>query len=285
MKISSYIISAITALAFFSACVYTNEGSDGGNILVRVGKAKLTLAQLCKSIPAGLSPEDSTAMARQIINQWIDDKLITEVVAPTIPDIDEINRMTDEYRSRLIADSYRSRMYHKNGDLNISEDSLRSYYERFKGSLLLNTPVIKGVFLKFADDSPALAEARSLFKSSRQSDIDRIEKLGYDGAVHYDYFRDRWVDWQKMMALIPADFGSSPLTFPASNRSVELSVDGFTYLLCISDFRSAGSSMPYEYAREYLRDAILYERQKEYDEALRQQLKGEAIDNGTLVIY
>lgn len=282
---SAHIISAITVLAFLTACTKTNEGSDGGNVLVRVGQSSLTVTELRAAIPVGTEPEDSARMAQNYIRQWIDTHLITDVVAPTIPEIDDIDRLTQQYRLSLIEDAYRSRMYRKNGDDAIPEDTLRAYYNRAKETLRLKSPIIKGVFLKFADDSDALREARKIYKSSKQSDIDKLEKLAYDGAVHYDYFRDRWVDWQKMMALIPSGFGSEPLTYPGSHPSTDISSDGFTYLLYITDYQPAGARMPYEYARDQIRDAILYERRKEYDRSLLEQLKADAIEDGKLVIY
>lgn len=284
-KYCKYILSAIAFLAFLTACTNTDEGSDGGNVLVRMGKSTLTLTELRAAVPAGLTPEDSTAVAQRYINQWIDTHLITDVVAPTIPDMDEINRQVEQYRLSLIEDAYRTRIYQKNRDDRIPEDTLKAYYEKSKGHLKLKSPIVKGAFLKFADDAPQLQEARKLYKSSNQSDIDKLEKLAYDGAVHYDYFRDRWIDWQRMMALIPSDFGADPLSYPSTNKSVDLSADGFTYLLVITDYKPLGSEMPYEYARESIRDAILYDRQKDYDRALRSQLREEAIEDGKLIIY
>ncbi|MDE6266046.1 MAG: peptidyl-prolyl cis-trans isomerase [Muribaculaceae bacterium] len=279
------IFSAIAALAFFTACNNSSEGNDGGNLLVRLGDSRLTLTELRSVVPPGTPSEDSVRLARNYINRWIDTHLITDIVAPQIPDMDEIDRLTMQYRQSLIEDAYRARMYRKNGDYNIPEDTLRAYYDARKESLKLKSPIVKGVFLKFADDSKNLKEARRLFKSSRQDDIDKLEKIAYDDAVYYEYFRDRWIDWQNMLAVIPSDFGNEPLTYPGTHKSTDLSADGFTYLLYITDYKGVGSQIPFEYAKEQIRDAILYDRQKEYDEELRRQLREDAIDDGTLVIY
>lgn len=280
-----HIVSAITVLAFLTACNNTNEGSDGGNVLVRLGDSRLTAAEVSAAIPAGTETADSLRMAQRYIDQWIDTHLITDVIAPTIPDIDEINRLTEQYRLSLIEDAYRTRMYRKNSDDNIPEDSLRACYDRFKDNLRLKSPIVKGVYLKFPEDSKALKEARKLIKSSAKADVDKLEKIAYDNAVNYDYFRDRWIDWQKMMALIPSDFGSDPMSYPAHNRNLDITADGFTYLLNITDCKGVGEQIPYEYAREQIRDIILYEHRKEYDRSLRNQLKEDAINNGKLVIY
>ncbi|MDE7153690.1 MAG: peptidyl-prolyl cis-trans isomerase [Muribaculaceae bacterium] len=280
-----HIVSAITVLAFLTACNNTNEGSDGGNVLVRLGNSTLTATEVRASIPAGTESADSLRLAQRYIDQWIDTHLITDVVAPSMPDIDEINRLTEQYRLSLIEDAYRTRMYRKNGDDNIPEDSLRAYYDKYKDKFRLKSPIVKGVYLKFPDDSKALKEARKLIKSSTQDDVDKLEKIAYDNAVNYDYFRDRWVDWQKMMALIPSDFGSDPMSFPLLNRYMDISADGFTYLLNITDCKGVGEQIPYEYAREQIRSTILYEHRKEYDRSLRNQLKEEALENGKLVIY
>lgn len=280
-----HIFSAIAALAFFTACNNSSEGGDGGTMLARVGDSRLTLTELRGAVPPGLSEEDSVRLAKSYIQKWIDTHLITDVVAPQIPDMDEINRLTEEYRLSLIEDSYRSRMYRKNGDSEIPEDTLKAYYDAGKDYLKLKSPIVKGVFLKFPEDSEQLKEARRLFKSSSQDDIDKLEKQAFEGAVYYEYFRDRWIDWQKIVAVIPSDFGNEPMSYPGTHKVTDFSADGFTYLLNITDFKGAGSQIPYEYAREQISDAILYDRQKEYDANLRRQLREEALEDGTLVIY
>lgn len=278
------LISAVLLLIILSTACSNKNKQDSGDILVTVGNAVLTLDDLRKQLPSGLSAEDSTALAHSYIRSWIDSRLISEIASQNIGDLTEIDRMTEQYRNELITYEYRRRMFDDRIKSEITEDSIKKYYDENLTELKLQRPILKGIYLKIPNESPSLKNAKKLYVSTKTEDIDKLEKQCLDGAIHYDYFRDRWVDWERIESLIPAEFGSDPNTFLATHKNLEISQGDFTYLLSISEYIPSGKTMPYEFAKETIKDILAYSRRAEYDRLLRLSLLKEAEDNGQITI-
>lgn len=277
-------ISAVLLLIILSTACSNKNKQDSGDILVTVGNAVLTLDDLRKQLPSGLSAEDSTALAHSYIRSWIDSRLISEIASQNIGDLTEIDRMTEQYRNELITYEYRRRMFDDRIKSEITEDSIKKYYDENPVELKLQRPILKGIYLKIPNESPSLKNAKKWYVSTKTEDIDKLEKQCLDGAIHYDYFRDRWVDWERIESLIPAEFGSDPNAFLATHKNLEISQGDFTYLLSISEYIPSGKTMPYEFAKETIKDILAYSRRAEYDRLLRLSLLKEAEDNGQITI-
>ena len=278
------LISAVLLLIILSTSCSNKNKQDSGDILVTVGNAVLTLDDLRKQLPSGLSAEDSTALAHSYIRSWIDSRLISEIASQNIGDLTEIDRMTEQYRNELITYEYRRRMFDDRIKSEITEDSIKKYYDENLTELKLQRPILKGIYLKIPNESPSLKNAKKLYVSTKTEDIDKLEKQCLDGAIHYDYFRDRWVDWERIESLIPAEFGSNPDAFLSTHKNLEISQGDFTYLLSISEYIPSGKTMPYEFAKETIKDILAYSRRAEYDRLLRLSLLKEAEDNGQITI-
>lgn len=265
------------------------SGCGGGeekipqNALARVGDEALVADELRAAMPSGLSPEDSTIFAKAYIRNWINTRLVERVAASEV-DMAQIDRLTREYRDELIMSQYRRAMARQAQDGEFAEDSLRAYYEEHKDDFKLERPMVKGVYLKLPDDAPKLKQIRRLYRSDSPGDIDKLEKAAIGTAIHYDYFRDSWIDWEQIENRIPVEFSQGDAAEIARRHYLEAEAQGFVYLLCVSEFLPAGAVMPYEAARSIVRDRLLNQRRRTYDVRLLNDLYQRALDDGTLVI-
>ncbi len=255
------------------------------DVLVKVGSSVLTKDEMRKQMPFGLSEVDSVKFTRAYIRSWIDDKLVSELASKNIGNTAAIDRMVEEYRKELIMWEYRKRMYETHADDVFTEDSLSIYYEVHKNEYRLDRPIVKGIYIKIADNAPRLADVKKWYRSRKAEDIDNLEKYGITGAIHYDYFRDRWVDWLQIESRIPYNFGSDVDAFIKNNRNFEVSVDGSTYLLDITEYLPTGAVMPFEFAREIIKEQFANRHRIEYDHELRRSLYERGVDDGVVEIY
>lgn len=273
-------VIGIAFLIALSSC--GNKNGDAEPFLASVGNEKLTVSEL--QIPAGITSDDSVRLARAYIRSWIDNRLISHVASKEI-DMTEIDRMTREYRNRLIMWEYGRQMFDAHQPAPASEDSLRAYYEANREEFRLTRPMIKGVYLKVPDDDKSLSTLRRLYRSTKAADIDRLEKSELSRAVHYDYFRDRWVDWEQIENRIPYDFGTAgDDAFLRSHHFIDTSAGGFTYLLDISEVLPSGAIMPYETAREMIAERMKFQSRRTFDLTLRQDLFDRALRSGTITL-
>lgn len=266
-----------TAL-LLAACGSASDSDQA--YVVKIGSSTLTIDQLRQAMPAGLSPEDSTLFVHAYVLEWINEHLISEVAVNEV-DLTEIDRLTAEYRNRLILTEYKRKMYQIHAD-SISEDSIETYYNEHKREFTLQRPLVRGVYLKVPNDAANLRTLRRLYKSDKPVDIDRLEKEVLTSAIHYDYFRNRWVDWEQIESRIPYTFGTSPDSWLASNHSLDASLGGFTYLLFITEVIPSGKPMPLDAAREQIVNRLTNLNRIAYEKALLRDLYQQASEEGTL---
>lgn len=266
-----------------AAALLTAACSRGGSVsipadtLATCGNDCLTRTELQRSMPAGLTADDSTLFARAYIRNWLESKLIAAVAVDEI-DMAEIDRLTEEYRQSLITAQYRRSMARQASDGIFSPDTVKAYYDEHREDFAIERPLVKGVYLKVPQDARELATLRRLYKSERPVDIDKLDKAALGSAIHYDYFRDRWVDQEQIENRVPADIAASL----AARKPVDITSGGFVYLLSINDYLPAGSTMPYEAAVPLIRERLLTQRRIAYDEQLRNELLARAIADGTV---
>lgn len=255
-----------------------------GDVLVKVGDATFTAADLREAMPYGLGEEDSVKFARAYIRGWIDRKLVGEIAARNIDDNPAIERMVEEYRNELVMMEYRRRMAQQNAATDFAEDSLRQYYDSHPKDFVLERPLLRGIYIKIDDNAPRLDKIKEWYRSDDIEDIEQLEKYGITGAIHYDYFRDHWIDWEQVDAKIPYDFGPDANAFLRAHKTPETSSDGSTYLLSVSEWIPSGQRMPFEYAASGIREIFANRRRLEYDAMLRRELYDAGLKNGDVEV-
>ena len=267
------------------SCGKSSDEVSEEDVLVVCGGKSLSRQEVVANIPRGLSRTDSAAMARKYIDSWIDTHLLSEIGIRNIPDIERIDKMVEEYRNMLIAYEYRRRMLiNEMSEFKIPADTLKVYYEQHKTDFVLERPIIRGIYIKISDKAQHLNDLRRWYKSEKQRDIERLEKYGLNGAIHYDYFRDRWIDWSEIEKNIPETF-INPNNFVKTHKNFELNKNGFVYLLNITEYREKGDIMPFDFAEKKIREIFVNANRLRLDALLRQDLYREALNSGDLVIY
>lgn len=276
-------LAALHVCALLTGCRNDSDTSLPQDAVAQAYGNVLTLSQIRNSMPMSISADDSTRLARSLIKEWIETQLISEAAAYKL-DMDQIDRMVQDYRNELIAMEYARLMYDTHA-AEIPEDSLRAYYEANKEEFKLTRPMVKGVYIKAANDANSLAQMKRLYKSHKEADIDKLDKIATNRAVHYDYFRDKWVDWEQIESRVPYDFGPSATTFLRSNHTVDYSQGSFTYLLDITDVLYPGQIMPYEAARNTIRERLRFTDRQAYTTQLKKNLYNDALENGKITLF
>lgn len=280
-----YVIIAAACL-FIGVAVAACGGDRGAEIspdaLVVVDGDVLTRRDLEAAMPAALSADDSVKYARAYINAWIAARNIARLADDI--DMTEIDKLVDQYRKELVMNEYVRRMCDENVDSDLPEDSLQAYYNRHQQEFKLTRPLIKGVYVKIDEKSQSLPQLRKLYRSRKEADIDKLDKSLLNGAIHYDYFRDKWVDWEQIESRVPYDFGASGDLFLRSHNYLDITSDGFTYLLDVSDVLHSGQTMPYEAARPLIIDKLNFFNRRSYQEQLKQELFDKGVESGRIKI-
>lgn len=82
-------------------------------------------------------------------------------------------------------------------------------------------------------------------------------------ATIYEYFYDKWVDFDEVMDNIPIHV-SNPNAFLKANKYVEVADSSYCYLLNIKEYLPSGSVEPYDYASPHVTEMLVNQRKVEF---------------------
>ena len=257
-----------------------SEPDEAEDVLLTVGDSTLTMADVLRHVPAGLDRADSLRMIESLCDSWLRTRLLEDLGRRNIPDMEEIERLAQDYRNRLIVMRY-CRMMREDNPSAVSEDSVRRYYLRNMAEMLLDRPLVKGIYIKVADDASQLSDVRRWVRTASQSAVDNLERYGLRNAMQYDYFMDAWVDWESIADRIPYRFGDAE-AFLKENRDFETTAAGAIYMLHISDYLPAGNPMPYSFAASRIRELLAAKADEQFERNLINSLYRDARKAGRL---
>lgn len=267
------------ALGILSCSVPKEENTD---ILLRYGDNSISKHEIIEMIPDGLSANDSAALFHQIIEGWIKDVVLSDFAEERLYDTQAIDRRVKDYRNSLIVLEYLSRM-RESQNPKINEQNVKDYYDLHRKDLKLEVPLVKGIFLKINSDASHKEEIKSLITSDDPENIDRLEQRWLDRSLDYNYFPDKWIDWETVAGYIPHRFGD-PDTFLKENRYFETEYGDCSYYLYISDYLPSSEEQPYEYAREWITKLLTQGELIDYENNLINSLVKKSIKEKKLEI-
>lgn len=264
-----------------SSCNDTGkEKSEEEEVLMIMGDSILTMRDVEKKIPVGISQEDSAYLFRKITSNWIENLVLGEMAAEKLPDIEEIEQKVKDYRNRLIISEYLSRIRAKSS-VKVSEDSIRKFYDLHKEEMLAERPLIKGLLLKVSESEDNLDDIRRCVFSATESSLDELERKWSNKVLLFDFFAETWVDWQKVSEQIPYRF-YDPDAFLSSTKNFETKNGGIIYLLHVSDFIPTGKELPYEFSSSRIKAMLEQAKIARFQDDLVESLIRRSISEGKL---
>ena len=270
----------ILLITFLMACSKKDE--EPQDVLLRIGANEVTKEEIIMKIPQGLLPADSTKLFVSLVDGWIKDNLLADFAAERLMDTTLIEQKVKDYRNKLVVQEYLRGMRESRNFKTKAED-LRNYYDAHKDEIINETPLVKGVFVKIATNIADKDRIRQLLTSSGENAIDDFERDWMEKALEYEYFKDRWVDWNSVSSLIPFRFGN-PDDMLAINSFFETDFDDCSYFLAISEYMPTGSAQPFEYASLWIDELLQQDEMQRYEKALVDALVKKAIDEKKLEI-
>jgi hypothetical protein len=267
-------------MCVFFSCRKSGDGQSQGDIIVRVKDNFLTRSEVERQIPKGLSPVDSLIRSESIVKKWIIDLLIDDAAYKNVGNEKaEIDRLVNEYRRTLIRHRYQERLVNDKVSAQISEADMADYYEANKEQFKLSENLIKGLFLKVPATAPKMDDVRKWYVSGKEESLENIEKYSLRNAVIFDYFYDRWVNFDEVMSKIPQKI-SNPGRFLETNDHLEVSDSTFNYFLKVSDKLLAGKTAPFDYVKGQIRNMLINKRKIDFMRKFGEDLYQESVKDG-----
>ena len=252
----------------------------GADVLVSVEGHSLLRSEVETVIPRTLSSADSLLMAESYVKKWVKDVLVYDVAEENLgEEMADVERLVEAYRHSLIRYRYQEQLVRERLSAEIRESDVLNYYETNQKKFELKTNLVKGLFLKVPIDAPGLTDLKRWYKSDDASAVEKIDKYSLQNAAIYDYFYDKWMDFEDVMENIPIQL-SNPSAYLKANKTLEVSDSSYCYLLNIRDYIPAGQVAPYDYVQPQIMDMLLAQRKQKFLRDFEEELYNDAIRDG-----
>ena len=274
-----YCFIFIAFVSLLCSCKKTQTSEDT-DVLVRVKDRTLPRSEITNLIPRSATSADSLLLAESLVKKWVKDALIYDVALRNLGDEkDEVDKLVEEYRRSLVRYRYQEQLVREKLSAEFQESDKLSYYEQNQKKFILDKALIKGLFLKIPLDAPGLADVKGWSKSTSEASLEKIEKYSVQNASIYDYFYDKWVDFDQVMDNIPVHVANAN-DFLKGNKFVEASDSTYCYLLNIKEYLPVGGVAPYDYAGPQIIEMLINLRKVEFLKKFEDDLYNDAVRSG-----
>ena len=271
-------------LPMFASCKASSDCLDNGEVVAKVGEAKLLMEDLQKVIPNGISPEDSSILAKQYINSWALDHVYMEVAEKQLSAAElDVSQELESYRRSLLKYRYEQLYINQRLDTLVSEEQIKEFYEKHSDRFVLRQPVVKARFMTVVADTPNLKTIQKKMSSSKVEDIMEADSLASLSALKYSTWNDMWID----ASVLAKEFGSESASVMSSIRKgwIERKEAGdIKNMAYISEVIPAGRKAPRDYSAPMIKDMIISARKQALVSNLEQDLLRDAREGGKLEI-
>ena len=286
MKRILHILTIIgIVLPTFSSCRAISNFLRNDEVVAEVGHERLYRSDLDQMIPKGVSPEDSTRLARQYINLWASDLVYVTIAEEQLSKAEkDVTKELNDYRKSLLKYRYEQLYVNERLDTSVSDDKVQEYYQQHKDAFILRRPLVKARYLCIHTDSPALKQIRKKMSSSEVSEVIEADSLAFSTAMEFVTWDNDWVDVTTLAGKFDVDYKT--LLSAVKDKWVRMDdALGVTDLAYISDIIREGEQAPLEYVTPQIKDFIISSRKQELISSLELDLLNDARENGKFVIY
>ena len=274
-----------------SSCQLVHRVSDtaaelfGDEVVARGGEHRLQRSAVAAYIPAGVSSEDSLALARQYIDAWAEELIFLDMAESRLSKEEkDVSKELEEYRRTLLKYRYEERYINERLDTLISDEEVRSYYQEHLDKFLTERALMKTRYMVIPVDSRSLTKIRNLMSSDDAMDAIAADSLAFTAAIRYVDSSDNWMD----AILLARELGTDEVSMMKAlkGRFIEfLGDDDNIRVAYVVDIVQKGSPAPLDYCEERIRDLILSARKHELVSGLERDLLSDARNKEKFVIY
>ena len=281
----------LIALMAAVGCQMVHRVSDtaaelfGDAVVARVGEHRLMRSELAAYIPAGVSSEDSLALAQSYIKSWAEELIFLDMAEKHLSaEEKDVTKDLEDYRRTLLKYRYEERYINERLDTLISDEAVRNYYREHMDKFRLDRPLLKVRYMIIPADSRSLKTIRELMSSDDAMDAIAADSLAFTAALRYVDSSDAWMD----AIILARELGTDEVSMMSAlrNRTIEFKGDdGLLRVAYVVDMVQKGSPAPLDYCEERIKDVLLSARKHELVGGLERDLLNDALAKGKFVIY
>lgn len=290
MNARAIILTAIV-LASAASCKMVSQIQDTatelfrGEVVAKVGDHKLFRSQLENYIPAGASPADSAALARQWIYAWAENLLLLDMAEEQLSDQEkDVTEELERYRETLLKYRYEQLYVDQRLDTLITDEETEKYYNDNPARFRLDRPVVKARYMIIPASSKSIKQLKKQMASDDIEENAKADSLASKVALKYVDASDSWMDIITLAQELGTEYRSLQSSIKQQFAEWKDDSDNL-HIAYIAEMVPEGKTAPLEYCRKKVRDLILSERKHQVEVELEKNLLEDAVRNNKFVIY
>ena len=245
-------------LGLFSCDIFKQ---DNDKLLVTVHGEKLYFSDIKDLISSDLSAEDSLMLVQSLCEKWAKEQLLVQKAKINLPlNLQDVKSQVDSYEKSLLIYSYQKELLNQKLDTFVSNDELKSFYEKNKQNFILTDPVVRVNYIKLKKEVPYLSKVQHLYKKQDEESKLSLEDYCYQFADDY-YLDDSWLRVNDILKVLKDNYNTQSLY---KGKSIEFSDDYYYYFLYVKKYISKGSVSPFEMVSSQINSIIINRRKIDF---------------------
>lgn len=229
-------------------------------VIARVFDRLLYASDLEQIVTPGTSRNDSIAIIKQYVENWIQRESVLKKAEDNLTDEQKlVERQLEEYRNSLITYIYESELVRQKLDTAISDSEIEQYYNDHPNHFLLKNNIVQAYYFKLPGNAPKSTKIKTWFRSGNPKDRLLLEEYCYQFATEYSFNTEEWILFDDFILKVPIQTYNQE-QFLKNNRFIEIPDSSGTYYIEIKGFKMRESASPLQFERENIRNLILNKR-------------------------
>lgn len=268
---NTWLIGSLICILFSCA-----EKKDH-DALVQVYDYVLTKDELSDQIDNTLTPEDSTILAENLIENWVKQKMLVAQAERNLPDsLKEFTKKLEEEKNNLLIYTYEKEYISQKMDTSISESELLEFYQEHSSSFMLSDYILQYSVIQSPSENEEISkwQVRDLMKNLPKEKEEALQYCTEVGAVLKS--DTNWIYFKEFLNQVPLEVYNTQ-SFLKKQKFAEIESDNFRYFVFIHDYKLKDSQAPLSLMRDNIKNLILNHRKQKTLKELRKNLYSKAV--------
>lgn len=274
----------LLTVAFLIGCDNNEENSNSKRV-ASVNNAVLYQENLDKSIPEGITGDDSIAFVEQFIENWTREQVILQKAEEVLPEESkDVAQRLENYRKSLLIYSYEQAYLESRLDTIVTEKEIETYYKTHQKEFTLKGYIIKGYFAQFSD-SINNEEVKTWYQLKEEDDFINLKSFSQMNAIDYHLDTTNWIYFDKVLEKIPLENNIHKSSFIKYKKKINFEENNIAYYLNITDSKLEDELSPLIFETGKIKAIILNQRTQQLRKDLNNNLYKDAMKKQQIIIY
>lgn len=276
----------IALLILLSSCDLLFKETAEKYPLARVGNTFLYKEDIASLVQENTSPEDSTLLITNHINNWAAKRLLLAKAKINLPEekLKEFDRLVKDYQAELYTRAYVEALVLQAQDTAVNPEELKAYYEKEKENFKLHEKLVQLYFVALPSQFLHKEEIKEKIKNWQDPDKAYLDSI----AVQFKkiHFNDSiWVSAARVMEAIPPLTPYNEEHYLKKSQFFELQDSLTLYLGKVTHVLEINDTAPFSYITPDIKQLILNKRRLNHIKKLEAGIIEEAIKTNVFEVY